>query len=298
MGNRKGIMRCYHLEEKRLEKWNPPYLVQSKLDGERCRGLTTPAPYHHNTLLLSSEENPFNHTVPHIKSAIEDLCQFVRQPMELDGELYKHGWSFEQIHSVCSSQRVTLHEDYEQMEYHIFDIIDESAPQYIRTKQLSDLKLTPPLILVPSYIAHNLEDILKIYDKLIDQGYEGIVIRHIDNLYVRKKSIFMMKFKPKKSDIYLIVGWNEEHTSDGLNTPKGRIGSIICIKDGETFSVSAGLDNDKKAELWKIKDSLAGMYCKVWYQAITADRKVPKFVFKIEIIESEPNINPLMNFAS
>ena len=39
MGKRTGIMLCYPFEEKRLNKWNPPYIIQPKLDGERCRAV-------------------------------------------------------------------------------------------------------------------------------------------------------------------------------------------------------------------------------------------------------------------
>jgi len=33
---RAGVQLCYPFEEKRLAKWEPPYIVQPKLDGERC----------------------------------------------------------------------------------------------------------------------------------------------------------------------------------------------------------------------------------------------------------------------
>ena len=48
---RKGIMLCAPLEEKRLLRWTPPYLVQPKLNGERCRAIHTPEGY----ILVSSE---------------------------------------------------------------------------------------------------------------------------------------------------------------------------------------------------------------------------------------------------
>ena len=293
---RTGIMLCYPFEQKRLEKWNPPYIVQPKLDGERCRAVGKTMydkPYMSD--LLSSEENSFAHTVPHIAQAYARfLCGSSYFP-ELDGELYKHGLTFEEIHSIVSTSRVSLHPDYQKIEFHYFDLIQEGS-QYRRLDTLNCLNLPYPFVKVPIYIAEDLKEIMACYHKILDQGYEGIVVRHIDNLYIRRRSTLVMKFKPKKSDIYPICGWNEEISNEGI--PKGRIGSIDCVKDGQVFSVSAGLDDETKAELWKIRDSLVGKQCKVWYQTITSGRGVPKFVSKIEILERDPGINPLINFSS
>ena len=122
-----------------------------------------------------------------------------------------------------------------------------------------------------------------------------VLLFHIDNLYIRRRSTYLMKFKPKKCDTYSIISWNEEISIDGI--PKGRLGSITCVKDGQEFSVSAGLDDDLKDHWWKRRYQLPGKSCKIYYQTITAKRKVPKFVSKIEILESDPNINPLLNIG-
>ena len=291
---RTGIMLCYPFEQSRLEKWNPPYIVQPKLDGERCRAKAiTVAGFEKPFLadLLSSEENSFAHTVPHIAQAYARFFCGAKYFPELDGELYKHGLTFEEIHSIVSTSRVSLHPDYQKIEFHYFDLIEE-GPQYKRTSNLDHLDLPYPFVRVPIYIAEDLKEIMACYHKILDQGYEGIVVRHFDNLYIRRRSLLVMKFKPKKSDIYPVCGWNEETTNEGI--PKGRIGSIDCVKDGQIFSVSAGLDDEMRSELWKVKDDLVGKSCKVWYQTITAKRRVPKFVSKIEILEKDPSINPLL----
>jgi len=290
------------MDTKRLEKWNPPYIVQPKLDGERCRALgESVTNYEVPELgpvrvasLFSSEENTFNLTVPHILMAYISVCRKFNYFPELDGELYSHGLTFEEIHSIVSTSRVSLHPDYQKIEFHYFDLIEE-GPQFKREINLQALKLPYPFVRVPVYLAEDLKDIMNCYHDILDQGYEGIVVRHIDNLYIRRRSTFMMKFKPKKSDIYPICGWNEETSNEGI--PKGRIGSIDCVKDGQIFSVSAGLDDETKAELWKVKDSLIGKQCKVWYQTITSGRGVPKFVSKIEVLEKDPGINPLLGIT-
>jgi hypothetical protein len=54
---RTGIMLCYPFEEKRLNKWGNKFLLQPKLDGDRCRAIFDE---YGKVKLLSSEENEFN----------------------------------------------------------------------------------------------------------------------------------------------------------------------------------------------------------------------------------------------
>jgi len=275
MGKRSGIMLCYPFEEKRLAKWNPPYLVQPKLDGERCRAETI---FSDDWVLSSSESNTFV-SVPHIKNALAN--QNIPIHIELDGELYTHGFNFSEIHSRVS-RTVNLHSDHEAIGYHIFDYIDPYTPQHQRTKYLMSLELKPPLFVVPTVAAVSLEDVMRAYDLFTDQDYEGIVIRHIDNIYIRKRSTFMMKFKPKKSDYYTIVGYKEEVSKDGK--PKNRLGSLICVGDqGNEFSVGSGLDDDLREDLWKKRETLNGRICHVSYQHITSGKGVPRFPVFVSI---------------
>jgi len=47
----KGIMKAVPFETKRLDKWQPPYIIQPKYDGDRCRAVKLD---NGNFLLLSS----------------------------------------------------------------------------------------------------------------------------------------------------------------------------------------------------------------------------------------------------
>ncbi|RLC32208.1 MAG: hypothetical protein DRH37_01250, partial [Deltaproteobacteria bacterium] len=95
-----------------------------------------------------------------------------------------------------------------------------------------------------------------------------------------------------------IIGVQEELSLEGH--PKGILGSLLCEKDGQVFATGSGtLTNEQKKILWKQKDNLVGKICRVWYQSITADKKVPKFISKIKILErsteKDPGINPLLS---
>ena len=273
-----GIMKCYPFSEKRLAKWQPPYIVQPKYDGFRCRAIPLmTGPKGNEYILLSSEENIF-YSVPHLNEMFSNLGL----KCELDGELYCHGMSLEEINSIVS-RTVNLHPDHQKIEFHAFDmVIDE--PQMRRMILVDGLKILHPKLKVsPFWLCESLSEVKKIYDKIISLGYEGIIVRHFQGPYQTKRSTYVMKFKPKKQDEYKIVGWNEELTMEG--EPKGRIGSLIMSSQaGDEFAVSAGLDFDDKARLWEVRDNLAGKSAIVHYQHLT-NRKVPSGAFNVEVID-------------
>ena len=266
---RSEIQLAYPFEEKRLAKWKPPYIVQPKLDGERCRAVVDS---NGRVVLYSSEVNEIV-SVPHINQQLEDMRL---KNVEFDGELYVHGWSFNDISSVVG-RTVNISPVFEEMEYHIFDIVDLTKEQIARTTQLEELDLWNENIrTVPSMIADNLSDIMRKLDIMEASGYEGIIVRHIMAPYVRRRSIYMMKWKPKRKDDYKIVEVLE--AIDQYGKPKGMIGAFQCTSDGtEVFKAGAGhLTHDERRELWDIKEVLIGETITVEYQHLTSGRGVPR----------------------
>ena len=276
----KGIMKCVPFEEKRLAKWKPPYIINIKYDGDRCKGYPLAVGY----LLVSSEENPF-FSIPHISQTLTKYRQALGQ--DLDGELYDHNvfleGGHELIHSIAS-RKVNLHPRHKEISFHLFDI-ENGKPQIERIQELEKIKRLniPHISVAPFWICNSLDEVKKVYDKVISQRYEGIIIRHLYNAYERKRSTFVMKFKPKKKDEYKIVGWKEEISKDGV--PKGRIGSLIMSsQSGDEFGVSAGLDAGNKEYLWSIRGLITGLTAEVHYQHLT-NKQIPKGTFDIKIPE-------------
>ncbi|MBU1173031.1 MAG: hypothetical protein KKD44_26005 [Proteobacteria bacterium] len=282
---RQGIQLAYPFEEKRLAKWNPPYIVQPKLDGDRCwnqiDAINQAKPI---CDLITSEGNIFQ-SVPHIVSELES-SKLAAIP--LDGELYSHELYIEGGHELIFSivsRTVNLHPRHHEMEFHVFDYKNANQDQATRLNFLHSIESDFPLHvkLVPIRIAYTLDDVKHVYDEFVKMKYEGIIVRNIEAFYVERRSTFMMKFKPKRSDTYKIIGWNEEIAIDG--EPKGRIGSLILTSGfGDVFNVGAGLDADQKAFLWDMRDALAGKNATVFYQHLT-NRQIPKGSFDIIIPE-------------
>lgn len=285
MSNRTGIMLCYPMELRRLERWlkEDGYTIcQPKFDGDRGRALLRNS----GVELLSSEAEDRNFALPHIKAELERILPVfhARGVYELDGEFYNHGLPHEKIHGICA-RSVNRHPDYQLVEYHIFDHISTGTSQLLR---LNELYIDQDLIngckylkWCPSSMATSTDKVLEWYQTFVDAGYEGIICRRPNAPYVRKRSNTIMKYKPKRTDTYAIVGYKEEHTITG--EPKNTLGALELVDpEGNTFWVSAGLTHAQRKQYWEARDTLPGRKCTIHYQAVT-DRGVPKFVTDLEI---------------
>jgi len=243
----------------------------------------------------SSTEELVNFAVPHLVEAAEK--SEMPHGLHLDGELYVHGWSFEEIHSVVSRRR-ERHPDYHYMEYHYFDIVEEGTPQWARLLRLQQLR---PILhwtgfrAVPTYMADNEERIWDHQREIVDLGYEGIIVRKKNGLWIPRRSTELMKFKPKQQDAYDVVGAIQMVDKDG--NLKNTLGALICETDGEFFRVGTGMTDHTRKTLWDAylqgPELFEGgaLEAVVKYQHITsskkrrdADRKgVPRFPVFVEL---------------
>lgn len=284
---RKGIMLCYPFEEQRLRKWNPPYIIQPKLDGERCRVIVAPDDF----IMLSSEENEIT-MLPHIKEELRKIQRVIKSPIEIDGELYCHGLNFSEIHSRVS-RRTNVHPDEGAIQLHLFDLIS-GKPQFQRLIDLAVLirnalggKLDSDILrFVESKFVYSLDEVMRNYDEFIKNNYEGFVLRNIEAPYLRRRSIYMMKFKPKKRDFYEVTGSEEEVSIHGER--KNRLGALVLRSGaGEMFRVGTGFSAEQREFLWSVRHGLPGRVCEVSYQHMTSGRHVPRFPVFVNIIERE-----------
>jgi ATP-dependent DNA ligase len=269
-------MLCYPFETKRLEKWGNKFLIQPKLDGDRCRAIFS----EYGAVTLYSSEGNIINSVPHIQAQLEDLGY---KNKEFDGELYTHGAMHQDIHSAVS-RTVNIHPEFEQIDYHIFDYVSDE-PQYVRSIELP--KLLRPMDnikLVETQYGETLEDVIHGLEYYTENGYEGIVLRNLDYPYMRKRSTGMMKFKPRKSDYYQIVGYEEEISIHG--DPKNSLGALILASDtNEIFKVGSGsfLTKESRKVLWDRRETLVGEIAHIKYQHLT-ERRVPRFPVLVDII--------------
>lgn len=275
----RNVMLAYPFDEGRLAKWNKPYFVQPKLDGIRCIAknlLDEPV-----TLLSSTGEQIVS--VPHLLPEIRQNLPFGIW----DGELYVHGWKFEQIVSVVN-KRKTLDSKFEEVELHLFDQVDFNEPQHKRLLRLNILEkeiYSSKIKIVPTYTILDMEQLLCYAEKFLRENYEGLVVRNYEALYENKRSTGLMKLKFGSSDAYLITGTVEE--IDKFGNGKQSLGALVCYDGKNYFNVGTGFSREDRVRLWEERESLPGRYALVKYQELTKDRQVPRFPVYVSIIDPE-----------
>lgn len=276
---REGVMLAQPVSDRRVMGLGDSMFAQPKLKGERCRVEW----FHDHPVLLSSYGNEFKF-LNHITAAIE--VNFKISQLELDGELYKHGWNFERIHSAAS-RKVKENPDSAKLEFHIFDHQGATSQwQRIHTLVLNEKNgsFEGPLKRVP-YNVVTPDNWLEQANIYISEGYEGIILRGAIWEYEKKRSLYMLKFKPTEEDTYIITGVTEAISKEG--NPKGMVGAFHVMGDDDVgFYVGAGkLDHAKRTMYWNNRMGLTGKMLKVKHEKTKTIGGVPDCSVAVEVIE-------------
>jgi len=280
MTKRTGIMLPYQYSLARLSRFEPPYIVQPKLNGDRCRAVRTEKPYRY--ILYSSQGKVKDFGVPHIVCRLAGLLLRHHDYIELDGELYVHNVSHQKIRSIVS-RTANLHPLYTQVEYHIYDIIVDNVCQWYRANMLHALERSItepwPIKIVPTYRVKDVSQLNILFESFLRRGYEGIIVRNKDAYYQRKRTTDLLKLKPRLEDTFKIVGATEEMSIHGER--KHSLGAVVCTtraRRPERFSVGTGpvLTLEGRRSLWTTRSNLMGAIARVKYQELS-ERGVPIF---------------------
>lgn len=265
---RQGVMLAFPVDEKRLARMPDYVFLQPKLNGERCKAEWNATLGLHE--LKSSSGLQFRF-LDHIQ---EDLLNTF-PGVSVDGELYVHGWSRETIHSVVSRKK-DPHPYTAMMKFHYFDLIyDDIQEARIDKMNSSTEEDLNSLKLVYSHYVH--KGLIDNYTRhFVEDGYEGAIIRNPAGLYEEKRSNNLLKFKPEKTDRYLITGWKRE--VDKYGNPKDSLGALqVRGDDGVGFCVGSGaaLTKEARASLWAKRTELPGKWARVKHSTITTVHGAP-----------------------
>ena len=280
---REGVMLAYPLDEGRLSRLGKHFLMQPKLRGERV----IVEWFAGEAVLISSYGNEFKF-MDHITAALKPLYDKFG-PIPFDGEIYKHGWSQEQVNSAMN-RKVNKSSESVNLEYHIFDIRTNDKC-YQRLEMLGNLTghkylgvPGSPLIPVP-VIMGNSENWLQITSDWVAQGYEGGILRRIDAPWEAKRTVNMLKFKPTEEDTYLILDINEAIDKHGQL--KGMVGSFtVKAKDtDDSFKVGAGkMPHPRRVELWRLRHTLMGEMLKIKHEFLRTKGGVPVCAVAVDLL--------------
>lgn len=159
----------------------------------------------------------------------------------LDGEIFKAGLSLNRISGICRSQQTV--DDGKDLQFYWYDIVDLEQPfserwktmnEWSKELQLSDFDPYKHfsgsdlhIQFLPQEIVKGFDNMKKLHDEWVSEGWEGAVIRNPDSVYKPgSRGNDWIKIKVYQDAEYPIVGLSEGLREEDmcfiLETPNGQ----------------------------------------------------------------------------
>ena len=228
------------------------WLCSRKLDGVRCLMYWDGKQVH----TASRGGENYDPATLHLREN-EQLIEFFEDhpSIILDGELYRHGKTLQQISGAARMEKNAY--DCDWLEFWVYDCYDKANPDMIANDRIKflfevlDVYLNPtentkPIDLIrvvaQTYV-HGEQMIWDFHDEYVAEGFEGCVIRNPDKPYKPNgRTNDMIKFKNYKSEDFKVIGYEL-----GLRGSEDM--TFICeLDDGRTFKAMPVGDRTVKEE--------------------------------------------------
>lgn len=292
---------------KKIKVW--PVYVQPKLDGIRMLTYVDMGMIHMRSFNNTSFTN-----MQHLHTDLLEFFQYLPTGSTLDGELYNHLMSFQEITSAVKTVK-KIHQDINKIQYWIYDIIyidHNDGNSYDKRYELLvsafyrfvegrnpdgtfDAKYMPTTFtILQADIAGRAEDVDAFLQKYMEQGYEGVMVKkiahpdhpigskhHMETLYKSGRSSHILKYKMFRDEEGVITGYKE-----GKGKDEGTI--IFTVRDprGNSFDVRLKGKYEYRADLFKRGEQLIGLPLTYKFQELTTGG-VPRFPVGIAIRDYE-----------
>ena len=236
-----------------------PVYASPKLDGFRC-GIANCTPY------VGREKSV---VVNRAARSMLSRCAL----NGFDGELLvgsptsKHAWV-----ATSSLLRSERPEDCHttNVNFYVFDLWNTSKMAYHDRLTLLKAKynslpdeLKPFITLCNQVYMTNMKDVYTYYRDMLDEGYEGIMLRNAAAPYKFGRSTLgsqeLVRLKPKEDAEFEIIGFNEL-ISDG--SPANTLGSLTVSKGNMSFEVGTGFSTGQRKAIWENR-------CKFLHKIVT-----------------------------
>lgn len=262
--------------DKNKNKIKYPCYLQPKLDGVRCLA------HKHNGVIYLYSRQGKEYELPHIQ---EEL-QHVPDGTILDGEIYIHGMSLQQIVRLVKKWRPN---ESPTLKYYIYDYPDHKPNNWKhRYAALNDLQFGLPdtlssLVFVHSDVAFCEEDVWNLHSSYIGDGYEGAIVRTPDHIYRwGYRSDGLLKVKQHQDSEFEIIGAKE-----GRGRMAGKV-VWVCKNDlnDEQFDCSMKCTMEEREQYWQNHEQYYGKLLTAKFFDRT-DKNVPKYAVGLAIRDYE-----------
>ena len=210
-----------------------------------------------------------DHIIRHPK-----LVEYFKQypDLILDAETFKFGWTLNRISGVCRTQKTAY--DGEPLELYVYDIVDvnktfkERLQVLNRIQQDLDLSFEPEreweeddlkIQMVPHINVSGWDNMKKLHDDWVSEGWEGVVIRDPNVVYKPgARGNQMLKIKNYIDAEYRIIGLTEGLREEDMCF-------LMETKEGQQFNCKPMGDRAQKQWYRANIDSLIGKMATIKY---------------------------------
>lgn len=255
-------------------------IIQPKLDGIRLLARKVD-----DEVLLYARSGALKTTTPHVN---EQLNEVMENGEILDGELYKHGLELEDILSLVQSTKNT--KDTSEIEYWVYDIprmgnLVESEPYFKRLNEFMNRYgdsgdiVSESVRLTPSIQLESIQEIEQFHTDIVNDGYEGAILRNPLAPYQNKRTKDLLKVKKFQDAEFEIIGVKEG---------KGKLaghGIFTCrTSSGKTFDVKMKGETSELIRYFEYPEEVIGKMLTVQFFSYTK-HNTPRFPVGIRIRE-------------
>ena len=246
-----------------------PVYIQPKLDGYR--------------MIFNSKNKSCNSRQGKSFDAIKRTSLYkelisIKEIVILDGELYQHGGIFEHLGMLRKKKLdESDYEKLEQIEYHVYDYIDETKTYTERLDFLKTFFNKNPFQHIRFVETRTVSTENEIKDQHLDfvkDSYEGSIVRTASGKYrCKARSQDLLKFKDFVDSEYKIIGFTREQDTA---SNKDLIVWVCVNENGDKFNVRPKGTREERNELYQRGNEFIGQQIHVKYFELT-DSGIPRF---------------------
>jgi DNA ligase 1 len=240
---------------------NDKWAASRKMDGLRCV-FKNGKLYTRN----GKEVVGFEHIVEELKTLGEyDL---------IDGELYSPDIPFQEIQGYVMRKKNVVEEDKKKIFFNIFAML---KPKRTTAEMVSDIEKRRQAnhrkylrFVEYEIILNDFEKIKALDEQYVMEGYEGVMLRSMEQVYDWKRSDALVKYKNFIEDDLEII-----EAIEGKGKYKGMLGAFLCRGKITGYNIEAevgsGFNDEQRVEFWKKRKQMIGTKIEVKYQGLTDD---------------------------
>lgn len=185
----------------------------------------------------------------------------------LDGEMYIHDRLLQTFSGLMRKQDPM--EEHRELQYHVYDMLTTGSFNerlaFLRTV-LKDAAKDGRIRMVEHFDAYSYEEVKKLHDQFVEEGYEGAIARNAASEYLSGRDKRMVKVKAFQDAEYTIIGYKEGK--------RGLVDLVYVMDAGDKGEFDAKPVGEETCELKTLPEKFIGKKATIRFSSFT-DRGVP-----------------------